>query len=120
MTGIQRKDVYFLALLFLVVILIFYPVCFAEYIYTDEVIQLWNYRPGSGFEMYGSQGRWIPELILSQAYAAIDSVKGITYIRIWALLLWLACIPVWYVTMKRIVAMDQVMNTCLSLPACIW
>lgn len=99
----QRKDLYFLAFLFLVVILIFYPVCFAEYIYTDEVVQLWNYRPGSSFNMYAIQGRWTPELILSRAYAAIDSVQGITYIRILALVLWLACIPVWYVTMKRIV-----------------
>jgi len=104
MTGMQKKDYYLLAFLFLVTLLIFYPVCIADYIYTDEVVQLWSYRPGSGFNMYGIQGRWIPELILSKFFAAINTVHEITYMRVLALFIWLICIPVWYVIIKRITA----------------
>lgn len=116
----QRKDYYLIGLLFLIVLLIFYPVCFTDYIYTDEVVQLWNYRPGSNFAMYGIQGRWIPELILSRFYSAIDSVHGITYIRITALLIWFICIPFWYNIMKRIVGKEPAYTwlpffTCLYL-----
>lgn len=104
MTGMQRKDFYLLSFLFLVVLLIFYPLFYTDYIYTDEVNQLWLYRPGSGFSMFAAQGRWITELLISKSFEAVDSVHGITYIRIFALLMWLACIPVWYVIIKRIAA----------------
>lgn len=104
MTGMQRKDYFLLSYLLLIALLIFSPVFFAEYIYTDEVVQLWNYRPGSGFSMYGIQGRWIPELILSRAFAASNSVHDLAYIRTLALGIWLVCIPVWYVVIKRMVA----------------
>lgn len=104
MTGLQRKDFYLLGFLFLVVLLIFYPVCFTEYVYTDEINQLWYYRPGSHFSMFAVQGRWITELLVSKTFAAIDTIRGITCIRIFSLLMWLACIPVWYVIIKRVVA----------------
>jgi hypothetical protein len=102
--GLQRKDGYLLAFLFLVALLVFYPVFFSEYIYTDEVIQLWNYRPGSGFTMFAEQGRWLTELLISKSFAAVNSIHGIIYIRIFALVMWLLCIPVWYTIVKRIVA----------------
>jgi hypothetical protein len=104
MTGLQRKDGYLLAFLSLVAVLIFYPVFYTHYIYTDEVIQLWSYRPGSGFIMYGVQGRWIPELILSWFYSSISTIDEITYMRVASLFIWLICIPVWYVILKRMVA----------------
>ena len=78
MTGLQRKDVYLLAFLSLAALLIFYPVFYHDYIYTDEVIQIWNYRPGSGFIMYNVQGRWIPELILSKFFYSKTTIKEIT------------------------------------------
>jgi hypothetical protein len=104
MTGLQRKDLYLLSFLFLVVLLIFYPVCFTDYIYTDEAVQLWLYRPGSGYNMYGPQGRWIPEIILSRFYESISTIHELTFMRVAALLIWLVCIPVWYVIIKRITA----------------
>lgn len=104
MTGLQRKDNYLLGFLFLVVFLIFYPVFFTEYAYTDEIDQLWNYRPGSNFMMFSYQGRWITEFIVSRSFAAIDTIRGITNIRIFSLAMWLVCIPVWYVIIKRVVA----------------
>jgi len=104
MICIQRKDLSLLGILFLVVLVIFYPVLFTEYIYTDEAAQLWFYRPGSSFNMFGGQGRWITELLVSKSFAAIDTVHEITYIRICSLCMWLVAVPVWYITAKRLVA----------------
>jgi hypothetical protein len=100
--NMQRKDYYLLSLLFLVVLLIFYPVCYAEFAYTDEIVQLWHYRPGSGFNMYGIQGRWLPEIMLSRLYSAIETVQQMSYIRILSLLTWFVCLPIWYTVMKRV------------------
>ncbi|MBO9203667.1 MULTISPECIES: hypothetical protein [Niastella] len=120
MTGLKRKDIYLLSFLFLVVLLIFYPLFFTEYAYTDETDQLWNYRPGSNYRMFGIQGRWITEWMVSKSFAAIDSIREITFIRIFSLAMWLVCIPVWYVIIKRVVAKDAVYEylpffTCLFL-----
>jgi hypothetical protein len=104
MTSLQRKDIYLLGFLFLVVLVIFYPVFFTEYAYTDEIFQIWNYRPGSDMMMFAVQGRWLTELMVSKTFAAIDSIRGITYIRIFSLVMWMICMPVWYVIIKRIVA----------------
>lgn len=104
MSGLQRKDIYLISFLFLVVLLIFYPVCFTEYIYTDEVNQLWNYRPGNGYMMFAGQGRWLTELLISRSFQSIDHIREITYLRMFSLFTWLLCFPVWYVILKRVVA----------------
>jgi hypothetical protein len=104
MITLQRKDAYFLGFLYLVVLLIFYPVCFTEYVYTDEVVQLWNYRPGSGFTMFAQQGRWLTELLVSRTFQAADHFRDITYIRMFSLFTWLVCLPIWYVIINRVVA----------------
>lgn len=104
MTALKRKDLYLLAFLFLVVLLIFYPLFYTEYIYTDEATLIWNYRPGTGFTSFSAQGRGIMELLISTAYEAINAIHEIIYLRIIALFMWLVCVPIWYVTIKRIAA----------------
>jgi hypothetical protein len=104
MTALKRKDLYLLAFLSFVVLLIFYPLFYAEYVYTDEATLIWNYRPGSGFSSFSAQGRGIMEFLISTSYEAINSIHEITYIRVIALFMWLVCVPVWYVTLKRITA----------------
>lgn len=123
----QRKGGYLLAILFLVVILIFYPIFFSDYIFTDEAVQLWMYKSGSGFNMFIDQGRWITEVLFARLFGAIDTVHQIVYIRLFSLLGWMLCIPVWYVVLKRVVAREPKFQylpflTCLylitSLPFC--
>ncbi|MCS3795379.1 hypothetical protein [Niastella sp. OAS944] len=104
MTALQRKDLFLLAFLYLVVLLIFYPLFYTEYVYTDEAVQLWNYRPDSGFIMFAIQGRWITELLIGKSFKAANSIHDITNIRIFALAMWILCVPVWYVIIKRITA----------------
>jgi hypothetical protein len=104
MSVLQRKDLYLISFLLLVVILIFYPVFYTEYVYTDEAVQLWNYRPGKGFQMFSQQGRWLTELLIGKSFEAAGTIADITYIRIFSLLMWLVCVPIWYIVMKRITA----------------
>jgi hypothetical protein len=104
MSLLQRKDFYLIGFLYLVVILIFFPLFYTEYVFTDEAIQLWNYRPGSGFNMFAIQGRWLTEQLIGRTFDAANSISDITYIRIFALAMWLVLIPVWYIVMKRVTA----------------
>ncbi|HUP13641.1 MAG TPA: hypothetical protein VM187_15575, partial [Niastella sp.] len=104
MSTLQRKDFYLLAFLYAVVLLIFVPLFYTEYVYTDEAVQLWNYRPGSGFYMFSVQGRWITEQLIGRSFDAANSISDITNIRIFSLAMWLVFIPVWYIVMKRVTA----------------
>lgn len=104
MSTLQRKDFYILAFLYLVVLLIFFPLFYTEYVYTDEAVQLWYYRPGSDFKMFSIQGRWITEQLIGRSFDAANSIGDITYIRIFSLAMWLVFIPIWYIVMKRVTA----------------
>jgi len=116
----QRKDYYLLGILLLVTLVIFYPVFSARYLYTDEAVQLWSYRPGSGFYMFINQGRWITELLFAGLFGAIKTIDEVTYIRLFSLFGWMICLPVWYSIIKRLVAKEPAYQylpffTCLYL-----
>jgi hypothetical protein len=100
----QRKDYYLLGILFLATLVIFYPAFSARYLYTDESVQLWSYKPGSGFYMFINQGRWITEWLFVWLFGAINTIDDVTYIRLFSLFGWLICLPVWYSILKRLVA----------------
>jgi hypothetical protein len=104
MTALKRADFYLLAFLCTVVLVIFYPVFYTEYAYTDEATLIQNYRPGSDFSSFTAQGRGIMELLIAISYKAVNTIKEITYIRVFALFTGLVCVPLWYVTIKRIAA----------------
>jgi hypothetical protein len=104
MTALKRNDLYLLSFLLLGVLLIYYPLFYTEYVYTDEATLIRNYRPGNGFTSFTAQGRGIMEFFISTSYNAINTIREITYIRIFALFMWLVCVPIWYVTVKRIAA----------------
>lgn len=98
----QRNDFYLLGMLLLIVILIFYPVFYTDYIFSDEALQLWKYRPGSGFNMFISQGRWLTEILFGGFFSAIDTIHELTYLRLFSFFGWLVCIPLWYLSLKRV------------------
>ncbi len=82
MTCLQRKDLYLLGFLFLVVLVIFYPCFLRNMDIPTTYFQIWYYKPGSTMNMFAVQGRWLTELMVSKTFSAIDSIRGITYIRI--------------------------------------
>jgi hypothetical protein len=100
----QQKDLFLTGILLLVVVLIFYPLFYTDYIFTDEVVQLWRYRPGTDFYMFISNGRWITEILFRYLFSAIDTIHEVTYLRVFAFVGWLICIPIWYVCLKRIMS----------------
>jgi hypothetical protein len=99
----QRKDMYLTAILWLLVVLIFYPIFFADYVYTDDITHLWLNKPGSDFHMYITQGRWIMDYLFTWLFRSIDTVHEILYVRLFSLAGWLICIPIWYTVIKRVV-----------------
>lgn len=101
----QRKDLYLLAIVWIVVIAIFFPLSKADYLYADEAIQLWQYKPTgpADFTIAIRQGRWLTELIFAKAFGAVDTVHQLTWLRLFALAGWLVCLPVWYSILKWLV-----------------
>lgn len=102
---IQRKDLYLLGILCVVAIAIFYPVAYADYLFADEAIQLWQYKPAgpSDFTIAIRQGRFITEYIFAWMFGAVDTVHQLTYLRLFSLLGWIICLPVWYFILKQLV-----------------
>jgi hypothetical protein len=105
----QRKDLYLTGILLLVVILIFYPLFYTDYIFTDEVNQLWQYKPGAVVNMFIGNGRAITELLFAKLFSTIDHIQQVTYMRLFSFFGWLVCLPIWYVSLKRV--MDTVSIT---------
>lgn len=104
-TTIQRKELLLLGFIGLVAIAIFYPVSYADYLFADEAIQLWNYKPEgpADFSIATRQGRLLTEYIFIWAYGAVDTVHQLTWLRICALISWLVCLPVWYYILRSLV-----------------
>jgi hypothetical protein len=99
----KKKDLVPNLLLIGIVLFIFYPVFFGRYVYTDEAVQLWMYRKGSGFQMFSGQGRYVTEKMVQWLFNSIHSINQITYLRLVSLSGWIVCIPAWYSVIKKIV-----------------
>jgi hypothetical protein len=104
---ITKKDLLYILILWAIVILIFYPLFTAEYVYTDEIVQLWRYNEGSHFQMFLPQGRLITEKLFQWLFSSATTIHDITYIRLFSLAGWMVSIPLWYVAIKRIVAREN-------------
>lgn len=63
-------------------LLVFYPVFFADYAFTDEAHQLWNNKDKSNFIMFLNQGRLITGWIIEKAFGNMSSVSSIKYLRL--------------------------------------
>jgi len=100
----QRKDFYLLGVLWLCVLLIFLPLFYSDYIFMDEALQIWGYNSIPNFYMLIDEGRWLTELLESLLFRLADTIHNVTYLRLFSLFGWMACLPVWYVVIKRLVA----------------
>ncbi|WP_143774241.1 hypothetical protein [Niastella vici] len=70
----------------------------------DEALQIWGYKSIPGFYMLIDEGRWLTEVLEGWLFRMTDRVHDVTYIRLVSLFGWLACLPVWYMVIKRLVA----------------
>lgn len=100
----QRKDFYLLGILWLCAFFIFLPLFYSDYIFMDEAMQIWGYNSIPGFYMLIDEGRWLTEMLEGWLFRMVDTIHGITYLRLFSLFGWMACLPVWYFIIKREVA----------------
>ncbi len=105
------------------VLVIFYPLFYTAYFYTDEIVQLTHYRKGAEFHMFAVQGRYLADRLFQSLFSAIDTIGQITLLRIFSLLGWMACIPIWYAIFSRVCRKEDLPSflpffTVLYLIAC--
>ncbi len=99
----MEKNYYLkIGFLMLIPILVFLPVFYTHYFYTDEVLQLWLYRKGSDFAMFVPQGRLLNDLLFRYLFSHIDVIDQLAWLRIFSLVCWLICLPAWYIIFYRV------------------
>jgi len=104
---VERKDYLGISLLILLAVGIFYPLFYSEYAYTDEFVQLWLYKKGSSFQMFLTQGRYVTEKLFQWLFGNANTIRDITTIRLFSFFGWLACIPAWYLIIKKVAAKEK-------------
>jgi len=98
----EKNDYFKIGFLMLIPILVFYPLFYTNYFYTDEVLQLWLYRKGSDFAMFVPQGRFLTDRLFRFLYSHIDAISQLRALRLFSLAGWLICLPVWYSVFSRV------------------
>ena len=106
-------------LLELIALSVYFPAFSSEYLYTDEAVQLWHYRPGSDFAMFVEQGRWITNELMSFFFSRAETISDVRYIRILSLAGWLVMIPVWYLLLGNVLRREG-FNTSLAFLIVLW
>src|SRR3990170_3996149 len=103
----RQKDAAIIFFLIGLSLAIFYPVLYAEYAYTDEIVQLWYYPKEKNFQMFLPQGRYITEKLFQWLFGSVKRISEISYIRSFSLAGWIISIPVWYYVVKQIVKKEK-------------
>lgn len=103
--SMQRKDIILLWILFAVALLIFHPLFYTDYLFMDEALQIWGYKSDPDFYMLIDEGRWLTEVLEGWLFRTfVNTIHDINWLRVISLTGWLACLPVWYMIIKRQVA----------------
>src|SRR5258708_26460893 len=102
MTYMQKNDYYRIGFLMLIPVLVFFPLFYTYYFYTDEVLQLWLYRKGSSFAMFVPQGRLLTDRLFRFVYSHIDTMGKLRRLGFFSLAGWLISLPVWYSVFVRV------------------
>jgi len=99
------KRIDFACLIFIItaVFIIFYPIFYSEYLYTDEAVQLWLSDKGLNFGTSVPQGRYITYKLFEWLFKSINTVHGVIYPRLFSLFGWILCLPVWYFIINKVV-----------------
>lgn len=102
----KRADLLPLTVLALIFILIYLPVWSAEYLYTDEAVQLWLYGKEPKFHMFIWQGRFITDVLFQWLFGSVQHVRQVSFIRLFSFVGWFATLPLWYGLLKKIVLQE--------------
>lgn len=99
----KRADLLFIGFLIGGVMIIFFPVFYADYLYSDEATQLWYFNEGLNFNTSVPQGRYLTYKIFSGVFSLIHTTRGVVYARLFSLTGWIICLPVWYFIIMRLI-----------------
>jgi hypothetical protein len=84
----QRKYLDYIAIVALYMF-IYYAVFGSEYVYLDEINQLWWKEGKQNFLMFATQGRWLTGVLFEKFFRLIDSVSELKALRIFSLIGWI-------------------------------
>jgi hypothetical protein len=79
----------------LVLLVIFYPLFQANYIYLDDAHQLWYNEKGATFNIWFTHGRYIGGLLMEKAFTSINTIDAVKTIRMLSVLGWAVAICVY-------------------------
>lgn len=100
--------------LVLISLFIYFPILYAQYLYTDEASQVWYAREGIN-QTSLSQGRYITYFIFTTLFRFFDTVNEVRIARIIALLSWMLSLPVWYYVLKKTIPAGQLARKAVIL-----
>ena len=81
--------------------LVFYPVFFADYVYTDEAHQLWYNDDNTNFIMFFETGRGLNALIMQKLFPALKNISELKWVRVISFAGWVLAIIVWNVILNN-------------------
>ena len=79
----------------LVLLIIFYPLFQANYVYLDDCHQLWYNEKGATFNIWFIHGRFIGGLLMEKAFTSIKTIDEVRLYRILSVLGWALAIVVY-------------------------
>jgi len=103
----KKTDVLNILVLIALASFIFYPLFYSEYLYTDEAVQLWRYKKGSGVHMSIPGGRYITDILSQWLFNNAYTIHDVIFIRLFSFLGWILCIPIWYFIIKKIESQEK-------------
>jgi len=102
-----RRDLFYILAIILIAFAIYYPIFYSEYLYTDEAVQLWRYRKGSGVHMSIVHGRYLFDELTTWLFSNANTIHDLISIRIFSFLGWILCVPVWYMVIKKVMEREK-------------
>jgi hypothetical protein len=102
----KRADRLSIIVLVLAFVVLYYPVFYTDYLYTDEAVQLWYYGK-QDFPMFVHQGRYITEKLMLWLFGSLHSIIQVKWVRIFSFAGWMICIPVWYYLLKEVLLKER-------------
>jgi hypothetical protein len=102
-----RRDLFYILAIILIAFALYYPIFYSEYLYTDEAVQLWRYRKGSGVHMSIVHGRYLFDQLTTWLFSNANTIHDLISIRIFSFLGWVLCLPAWYLVIKKVITREK-------------